>query len=170
LILAGGGAGRPETPRRQLAERRGAPGVLTANGRGLLHGHPLAVPASRSLKAVRRLIAEADLVVAAGTEFGPTDYDMYGDGGFAMPANLVRIDIDAGQLARRPAKLAVQADCRAALEAILSSLGEAAAFEAQASQGAAHARTARESAWQEIGPRSEERSVGNGSRRQSAHE
>lgn len=151
LILAGGGARHAEAPLRQLAERLGAPVVLTANGRGLMHGHPLAVPASPSLKAVRRLIAEADLVVAAGTEFGPTDYDMYGDGGFAMPANLVRIDIDAGQLARRPAKLAVQADCRAALEAILSSLGEAAAFEAQSSRGAAHARTARESAWQEIG-------------------
>lgn len=156
LILAGGGARHAEAPLRQLAERLGAPVVLTANGRGLMHGHPLAVPASPSLKAVRRLIAEADLVVAAGTEFGPTDYDMYGDGGFAMPANLVRIDIDAGQLARRPAKLAVQADCRAALEAILSSLGEAAAFEAQSSQGAAHARTARESAWQEIGPAMQE--------------
>ena len=67
--------------------------------------HPLGVPASPSLKAVRALMADADLVIAAGTEFGPTDYDMYADGGFAMPKNLIRIDIDADQLARRPATL-----------------------------------------------------------------
>ncbi len=39
---------------------------------------PLGVPASPSLKAVRELIAEADQVLAVGTEFGPTEYDMYG--------------------------------------------------------------------------------------------
>ena len=73
--------------------------MLTANARGLLHAHPLGVPASPSLKAVRALIDDADLVIAAGTEFGPTDYDMYADGGFVMPKNLIRIDIDADQLA-----------------------------------------------------------------------
>ena len=55
------------------------------------------VHASPSLPSVRKLMAEADLVIAAGTEFGPTDYDMYVDGGFVLPANLVRIDIDATQ-------------------------------------------------------------------------
>ena len=48
-------------------------------------------------------MADADLVIAAGTEFGPTDYDGYSDGGFVLPANLIRIDIGADQLARRPA-------------------------------------------------------------------
>ena len=60
-----------------LAERLDAPVVQTANARGLLHEHPLCVPASPSLKAVRALMADADLVIAAGTEFGPTDYDIY---------------------------------------------------------------------------------------------
>ncbi|TIM85168.1 thiamine pyrophosphate-binding protein, partial [Mesorhizobium sp.] len=77
LILAGGGAKRAEAPLKRLAERMGAPVVQTANARGLLHRHPLGVPASPSLKAVRALMAEADLVIAAGTEFGPTDYDGY---------------------------------------------------------------------------------------------
>ena len=89
--------------------------MLTANARGLLHAHPLGIPASPSLKPVRALMNEADLVIAAGTEFGPTDYDMYGDGGFVMPKNLIRIDIDAAQLARRPAALSIQADCGTAL-------------------------------------------------------
>ena len=86
---------------QRLAERLGAPVVQTANARGLLHAHPLCVPASPSLKAVRALMADADLVIAAGTEFGPTDYDGYSDGGFVLPANLIRIDIGADQLARR---------------------------------------------------------------------
>jgi acetolactate synthase-1/2/3 large subunit len=34
---------------RALAERLGAPVILTTNARGLLHGHPLVVPASPSL-------------------------------------------------------------------------------------------------------------------------
>ncbi len=94
--------------------------MLTANARGLMFSHPLGVPASPSLKSVRALMADADLVIAAGTEFGPTDYDMYGDGNFALPANLIRIDIDAGQLARRPATVSIEADCGPALEALLS--------------------------------------------------
>ncbi|WP_292242695.1 thiamine pyrophosphate-binding protein, partial [Mesorhizobium sp.] len=85
LILAGGGAKRAEAPLKRLAERMGAPVVQTANARGLLHRHPLGVPASPSLKAVRALMAEADLVIAAGTELGPTDYDGYSDGGFVLP-------------------------------------------------------------------------------------
>ena len=87
LILAGGGARHAQSPLRSLAERLSAPVVTTCNGRGLLHRHPLAVPASPSLKAVRTLMAAADLVIAAGTELGPTDYDMYADGGLCSPSS-----------------------------------------------------------------------------------
>ena len=108
------------------------------------------MPASPSLKAVRALIAEADLVIAAGTEFGPTDYDMYADGGFVLPKNLVRIDIDAEQLARRPATVAIQADCGEALD------GAAGARDRPQTSGAARGReraeAARQAARAEIGP------------------
>lgn len=122
LILAGGGAKSAEPALKALAEALDAPVVLTTNARGLLHGHPLVVPASPSLKAVRDLMSEADFVVAVGTEFGPTDYDMYGDGGFAAPENLVRIDIDAEQLARHPARIGIVADASSALDALLAAL------------------------------------------------
>ena len=121
LILAGGGAKSRRRPLKRLAEALDAPVVLTANARGLLFSHPLGVPASPSLRAVRALMADADLVIAAGTEFGPTDYDMYADGGFVLPANLIRIDIDAVQLSRRGRR-----QCRSrriageALEALLA--------------------------------------------------
>ncbi|MDQ2633990.1 MAG: 5-guanidino-2-oxopentanoate decarboxylase, partial [Pseudomonadota bacterium] len=122
LILAGGGARSAEAPLKRLAETLDAPVVLTVNARGLMHAHPLAIPASPSLASVRKLIGEADFVIAAGTEFGPTDYDMNADGGFHLPGNLVRIDIDAEQLARHPATVAIEADCTTALEALLAAL------------------------------------------------
>lgn len=118
LILAGGGARHAEAALKALAERIDAPVVATINARGLMHGHDLLVPASPSLPSVRRLMAEADLVIAVGTEFGPTDYDMYADGGFVVPKSLIRIDIDAEQLDRWPATVRIEADSRQALEAV----------------------------------------------------
>lgn len=148
LILAGGGAKRAEAALKALAERLDAPVVTTANGRGLMHGLALNVPASPSLKAVRALIADADLVIAAATEFGPTDYDMYGDGGFVLPRNLIRIDIDAAQLGRRPATVSILADAEAAVEWLNSDLGD----KKRTAEGAARAKMARDAAWKEIGP------------------
>jgi acetolactate synthase-1/2/3 large subunit len=101
LILAGGGAIDAAAALRRLVEQLDAPLVMTTNGRGLLPvGHPLAVPMSPSLAAVRALIGAADVVLAVGTEIGPTDYDMYSVSEFPQPANLIRIDIDAAQLRR----------------------------------------------------------------------
>ncbi|TPK74051.1 5-guanidino-2-oxopentanoate decarboxylase [Mesorhizobium sp. B2-4-15] len=149
LILAGGGAKRAEAALQRLAERLGAPVVETTNARGLLHRHPLCVPASPSLKAVRALMAEADLVIAAGTEFGPTDYDGYGDGGFVLPSNLIRIDIGADQLARRPVTVAIQADCAEAIEALLTAIG---ADHTAAPDGEGRAAEARKGAFAELSP------------------
>jgi acetolactate synthase-1/2/3 large subunit len=152
LILAGGGAKRAGAELARLAERLNAPVVTTANARGLLHRHPLGVHASPSLQAVRALMAESDLVIAAGTEFGPTDYDMYADGGFVLPARLVRIDIGADQLARRPATVGIQADCAVALGALAAAMAGAESAGRTRSGGAERAETARTAALAEIGP------------------
>jgi len=122
VILAGGGARHGEAELLALAERIDAPVVLTANARGLMHAHPLGVPASPSLASVRKLIDGSDLAIAVGTEFGPTDYDMYGDGGFKLPAALVRIDIDAEQVDRHPADVGIEADSAEALQAIVAGI------------------------------------------------
>lgn len=105
LILAGGGARSAEAELNQLALSLDAPVVQTVNARGLLHQHPLAVPASPSLKSVRQLIRKADAVVAVGTELGATDYDMYADGNLPDLAQLIRVDICPEQLDRHPATL-----------------------------------------------------------------
>jgi acetolactate synthase-1/2/3 large subunit len=123
LILAGGGARGAEAELRALAERLGAPVVTTANARGLMHRHPLAVHAGPSLSAVRRLVEASDVVLGVGTEFGPTDYDGYADGGFRHPQELVRIDIDAEQLDRLPAKVRIVGDAAVALRALTEVLG-----------------------------------------------
>jgi acetolactate synthase I/II/III large subunit len=146
LLLAGGGARGAQAELGALAERLDAPVVTTANARGLLHGHPLLVPASPSLPAVRALVEASDAVLAAGTEFGPTDYDMYADGGFVLPGNLVRIDVDAAQLARRPARLAIPADARLALAALRGRLAEGGGR----TGGAKRAAAARDAAWRDL--------------------
>jgi acetolactate synthase-1/2/3 large subunit len=147
LILAGGGAKKAEASLRQLAELLDAPVVTTANARGLLHRHPLGVHASPSLAPVRRLMADADLVIAAGTEFGPTDYDMYADGGFVLPANLIRIDIDPAQIGRWPATVGIAADCSAALKALVDALGSR-----KNADGAVRAAATRDASFSDIGP------------------
>jgi acetolactate synthase-1/2/3 large subunit len=94
------------------------------------------------------LIADADAVLAVGTEFGPTDYDMYADGGFVQPPNLFRVDIDPAQIARRPAKVAAVGDARAVLAQLADELPAGQA----APGGSARAAMARDTAWDEIGP------------------
>lgn len=150
VVLAGGGAIRAATELRRLAEHLGAPLVMTTNGRGLLPpGHPLAVPRSPSLEPVRRLIASADVVLAVGTELGPTDYDMYGVSDFPNPPGLIRIDIEAAQLARSALpEIALCGEAGATLRTLLArDLGAA-----RPGAGAAAAATAREQALAALAP------------------
>jgi acetolactate synthase I/II/III large subunit len=140
VILAGGGAARAEPALRQLAETLDAPVILTTNARGLMHRHPLAVPASPSLTAVRALIAGADRVVAIGTEIGQTDYDMYANGGLPDLSGMIRIDISARDLALRPAAVTIEADALHAAEALAGRLIP------RSGNGAARAMTARTAA------------------------
>ncbi len=95
---------------------------MTVNARGLLPpDHPLCVPMSPSLEAVRALIAAADVTLAVGTELGPTDYDMYGVSEFPQPRQLIRIDIDAEQLERNAhAHVALRADAATAVDSLLA--------------------------------------------------
>ncbi|PRD41426.1 hypothetical protein C5748_21280 [Phyllobacterium phragmitis] len=151
VILIGGGAKTAAADLKDLSEKLDAPVVATTNARGILHAHTLLVPASPSLRSVRKLLTESDLVIAIGTEMGPTDYDMYGDGGFPKLQRLVRIDIDAEQLARHAAFMPIQASAREAVTALAARLPE----RRNAGSGADRARTTRDAAWAEIAPRTQ---------------
>lgn len=144
VILAGGGARGCDAALTALADRLDAPVILTVNARGMLHAHPLGVPASPSLDAPRALIAAADQILALGTELGPTDYDMYVRGGFPDLAGMIRIDICTDQLARHPAALPIAADTASAITALLPHLTP------KQADGPARAARAREQARAEL--------------------
>ncbi|MFZ1661573.1 MAG: thiamine pyrophosphate-dependent enzyme, partial [Paracoccaceae bacterium] len=119
VILAGGGARGAGAALKALADKLDAPVISTTNARGLMHGHPLNLAASPSFPAVRALVKAADQVLAVGTEFGQTDYDMYSDGAVPDLPGMIRVDICADQLARQAATVRVCADASVALEALL---------------------------------------------------
>ncbi|WP_311946915.1 5-guanidino-2-oxopentanoate decarboxylase [Halomonas piscis] len=120
LVLLGGGCIEAPEAARHLIEALDAPTVTTINAKGLLgRHHPLDLGANASLPAVREVAHEADVVLAIGTELGETDYDSVFDEGFILTGKLIRIDIDAEQLARNQhAALAIMSDAGLALEAL----------------------------------------------------
>ncbi len=122
VILAGGGTRGAEAELQKLAELLDAPVIQTVNARGAMHGHPLLVPAQPSLPSTRRLIMNADQILAIGTELGPTDYDVYADGDVPDMSGMIRIDICADQLARHPAKVALKADAATMMAALIPSI------------------------------------------------
>lgn len=120
LILAGGGALSAGAELQAIAELLQAPMALTINAKGLVAPtHPLLLGSTQSTPETRALVREADVVLAVGTELAETDYDTVFDGGFSIPGELIRIDIDAQQLARNfPASMAMVSDARMALAAL----------------------------------------------------
>jgi acetolactate synthase-1/2/3 large subunit len=124
VILAGGGARYCNELITKIAERLDAPVIQSVNARGLMHAHPLCVPASPSLDAVRDLIKDADVVLGLGTELGETDIDMYQNGTFPELKNFIRIDICADQLARRPYRIGICGKLEKILPEMISGLSQ----------------------------------------------
>ena len=124
VIVAGGGAAGAAAALRRLAEAIDAPVVMTVNGRGVLPAaHRLGVACSPAMAPVKALLETADLVVAAGTEWGPTDFDFYETGAARIGGRIVRIDIDPQQAMRgAAADLAIVADAEVALQALAASV------------------------------------------------
>ena len=149
LILTGGGARWAADGIAALAERLGAPVMMTTNARGIVPGaHPLAVPASPSLEAIRQLISAADVVLALGTEIGRTDYNMSDGSAIELTGRLIRVEIDPEQVGRGAAPdLALVGDVGEAVSALRLALGGG----APAPDGAARAMEARDAAFEEIG-------------------
>ncbi|ROL93553.1 5-guanidino-2-oxopentanoate decarboxylase [Pseudomonas protegens] len=145
LILAGGGAIDAAAPLTRLAELLQAPVALTINAKGMLpSAHPLLIGSTQSLVATRALVAEADVVLAIGTELAETDYDVTFAGGFEIPGALLRIDIDADQTVRNyPPKVALVADAGNAAQALLAELSRHTLSERSSDWGQARAAALR---------------------------
>jgi acetolactate synthase-1/2/3 large subunit len=124
-IVVGGGAIGATDDLVRLAERLQAPVFNTVNGKGICPaGHSLSVGGSPSLGCVRKALAEADVVLAIGTEMGETDYDLLMLGPAPGHESLIRIDIDPGQLLRPSAPaIGIASDATSAVRALLDVLG-----------------------------------------------
>lgn len=122
-IIAGGGATKAGDLVVQLVERLDAPLITTINGRGIGKGIGLSVPVSPSLECTRKLLEQSDLVLALGTEFGPTDFEIYKSLPRIKFKLLARVDIDKTQLARGPSPdISICSDVGSFVERLLSEL------------------------------------------------
>ncbi|MCZ6658134.1 MAG: 5-guanidino-2-oxopentanoate decarboxylase [Gammaproteobacteria bacterium] len=121
LCIVGGGAVGAGKRIPALAEHFDMPIVNTVNAKGLCpRGHPLFVGGSPSLASVRELVNQADVVLAIGSEFGETDYDLLMIEAFAISGKLLRIDIDPDQLDRNvESHVTLCADARLAVGGLL---------------------------------------------------
>jgi acetolactate synthase-1/2/3 large subunit len=125
LILGGGAVAMGAAAARALAERLGAAVLMTTGGRGLLPGdHPCTVGSHLSSPPVRALLAEADAVLAIGTELSPEEWGLQEDERLATRSEaLIRVDIDPDRLYQTatPA-LPLACDARALIDPVLESL------------------------------------------------
>ncbi len=130
MILAGGGAqaSAASEPLVQLAERLGAPVATSMMGKGsIADDHPLSVgvvsayngsPRGRG-EVAEALLNRADVLLVVGS-----DLDSVTTSGDAWPApetQLVRIDIDPGELSGRPS-LPLLGDAREALRSLVEAI------------------------------------------------
>ncbi|KZE89858.1 thiamine pyrophosphate-binding protein [Microbacterium sp. TNHR37B] len=119
-ILAGGGSRGAEVAR--LAESLDAPVVTTGNAAGVLApAHPLNVGVLLPFAGAQRLLAEADVVLAIGTEFSETDV-LYSGRPIQIDGTLVRVDVDPDALhVPFPADVAVLGDAATVVAALAES-------------------------------------------------
>lgn len=121
VILAGGGvlAGGSARDLVAFAEASGVPVATTMGGKGAINeNHPLSIGVAGrySRRVANEVVAEADVVLALGTDLGGMASDTY-----TLPspdAEVLQVDLDASRMGRtRAVALAVVADagsvCRA---------------------------------------------------------
>lgn len=122
-IVVGGGARAASVQVRELAERLGASVVTTTNGKGILaEDHPLSLGAGAHLTSVAEWVGSRDVLLAVGTDFGPSDL---WNGPWTIDGTLVRIDIDPRQVGVNASPdIALVSDAAAALRSLVRLIGD----------------------------------------------
>ena len=120
-IIAGGGAAWAGAELRRIAETIGAGVVMTCAGKGLVPAsHPLSLGTTLELKATQEWLAEADVILAIGTELAETDYLHCS---LDLPGRMIRVDIDAAKISDLyPAHLGIVADAALTAGALAEAL------------------------------------------------
>jgi 5-guanidino-2-oxopentanoate decarboxylase len=124
LIIAGGGARRAGAELQRLVESLDCPLVTTAAGKGVLpESHPSNFGTSLPYRPVQQLIADADVVLAVGTELAETD--IYFSTKLPLGGLLIRIDVDPVKLSDQyAADVCVWSDAHAALQSMNQALAK----------------------------------------------
>lgn len=126
LVYVGAGALEARDLVVRLAERLEAPLSTTFQGKGVVpEHHPLYLWPGFGEAAppfVREVAATCDVTLAVGCRFGEVGTGSYG---LTPPGKLIHVDIDPDALGRNyPADVAIAADARMVLEALLERLGD----------------------------------------------
>ncbi len=120
IIILGGGALDGGKAAMAIAEKLNAPILTTTAGKGAIPAdHPLCMGYMLGRAGAPDFIRSADAILCAGSQLSETDFwDEV-----VIDRDLIRIDLDADSLARpHTAEIAIQADAKAALEAIAEGL------------------------------------------------
>lgn len=98
IVIFGGGCMDCAAEARAFIEKSGALAVSTTAGRGIIpDSHPATLRGTLQKSATQKALAEADLVIAVGTELGETDsWTSF----LEFSGKLIRIDLDAHTLTR----------------------------------------------------------------------
>jgi 5-guanidino-2-oxopentanoate decarboxylase len=122
LIIAGGGARRAGVELHRLVEALDCPLVTTAAGKGVLaESHSANFGTSLPYRPVQQLIADADVVLAVGTELAETD--IYFSTRLPLGGLLIRVDVDPVKLSDQyEADVCIWSDAQGALHAINQAL------------------------------------------------
>ena len=122
LIMVGGGASRAGAELTVIAEQTGAIVVASTAGKGIVaDDHPLSLSASSVRPEVLRILPQADVILAVGTELSETDsfVERMDFGG-----TMIRIDIDAAKISDfYPAEIGIIADAQPAMAQLATALG-----------------------------------------------
>jgi 5-guanidino-2-oxopentanoate decarboxylase len=142
VILAGGGSVDAHLELRELVDALRIPVVMTTAGTGVLpEDHELSLGSALIAKSTLRLLCDADVVLAIGTEIGEADLfdtaDMEADqstdavhvidGVLPLSGKLIRIDIDPMAMTdgRYRPEMPLLGDSRATLRALLDAVNSA---------------------------------------------
>ena len=123
LIYAGGGAVGTAPLLTQIAERLDAAVITTTAGKGVVpDSHPLCIGGGIVRPQARDFLAQADVILAIGTEMSETDSFVER---MALNGQLIRIDIDSRKMNDLyPAAIGIVGDAGLAARELLTALGE----------------------------------------------
>jgi thiamine pyrophosphate-dependent acetolactate synthase large subunit-like protein len=138
LIIAGGGARAAGASIRELLDKLDGYLATTTAGKGILpESHPGNLGASLPYQPTQERVAEADVIMAVGTEISETD--VYSAMRLPMRGKLIRIDIDPIKLSDHyQAEVPVHGDANRVLAEIASAVSRRRGWRSSAGSAADH--------------------------------